>query len=75
MRDPAYEDFFLRDDDGYIPATTYCKQMHQPAMDPKCLCWYAAVLLLPFTMAPCFSGLQARHPHPPLAYLVLATFN
>eukprot|EP00041_Stephanoeca_diplocostata_P001931 m.22259 g.22259 ORF g.22259 m.22259 type:complete len:513 (-) comp12648_c0_seq4:329-1867(-) len=40
MRDPAYEDFFLRDASGFIPATTYCKQMGQPAMDPKCLCWY-----------------------------------
>jgi len=40
MRDPAYQDFFLRDADGYIPATTYCSQMHQPIDDPKCLCWY-----------------------------------
>ena len=40
MRDPNYEDFFLRDNQGFIPATTYCQQMHQNPRDPKCLCWY-----------------------------------
>ena len=46
MRDPNYQDFFLRapnlttSQDGYIPATTYCAQMGQPHDDPKCLCWY-----------------------------------
>eukprot|EP00038_Savillea_parva_P005072 m.146846 g.146846 ORF g.146846 m.146846 type:complete len:541 (+) comp11651_c2_seq9:195-1817(+) len=41
MYNPQYADFFLRDANGtFIPATTYCRQMGLPAMDPKCLCWY-----------------------------------
>jgi hypothetical protein len=78
MRDPQYQDFFLRDTNktnpnaqgaaGYIPATTYCAQMHQPHYDPKCLCWYwnlfndSAVefylntLLLPQASKPGFNG-------------------
>lgn len=48
MRDPQFEDFFLRNPGrataqggaGYIPATTYCLQMRLPAYDPRCLCWY-----------------------------------
>eukprot|EP01043_Picozoa_sp_COSAG02_P036589 COSAG02_NODE_2690_length_8228_cov_10.450732_2_plen_249_part_00 len=76
MRDPEYQDFFLRapglntsqGEAGYIPATTYCTQMHQQPYDPKCLCWYwnlfneSAVeyylneLLLPQAKLPGFDG-------------------
>jgi hypothetical protein len=76
MRDPHYQDFFLRAPNattsqgaaGYIPATTYCKQMGQQPYDPKCLCWYwnlfneSAVgyylneLLLPQIKQPGFDG-------------------
>eukprot|EP00035_Acanthoeca_spectabilis_P005398 m.113179 g.113179 ORF g.113179 m.113179 type:complete len:500 (-) comp13010_c0_seq1:102-1601(-) len=68
MRDPQYQDFFLRNDDGYIPATTYCAQMHVPVDDPRCLCWYwnwfndSAVdyylnkLVLPQVQKPGFNG-------------------
>ena len=76
MRDASYEDFFLRAPGapssqgapGYIPATTYCRQMGQPDYDPKCLCWYwnlfneSAVdyylneLLLPQVEKPNFDG-------------------
>lgn len=76
MRDPLYQDFFLRapglktsqGEAGYIPATTYCSQMGQQPLDPKCLCWYwnlfneSAVeyylneLLLPQAKLPGFDG-------------------
>eukprot|EP00040_Diaphanoeca_grandis_P010940 m.56055 g.56055 ORF g.56055 m.56055 type:complete len:499 (-) comp22174_c0_seq1:64-1560(-) len=69
MKDPNYQDFFLRDAQGYIPATTYCRQMNKPADDPMCLCWYwnwynaSAVdfylneLLLPQISKPGFDGI------------------
>lgn len=68
MYDPNYEDFFLRNADGYIPATTYCAQMRQNHTDPKCLSWYwnwfnsSAVdyylneLVLPQAQKPGFDG-------------------
>ena len=40
MHDPQYRDFFLRDQAGFIPATTYCRQMQRPATAPYCLSYY-----------------------------------